>query len=182
MCLHKGLPINSTDDRLWLNHLHFSTQAFIMDITWWTIWQWTCFFLCRTISWFKKWQWRCHVSNTDLMLFDMFFISLSMFTKISFTVNNVYITIQAIGNTRLVNLHNTIQQKVFVFTQITFLWPIPVLLVFYSNIKCFRITNFWTPFNYIISYGIKRHTFIFPCTSLNFFFSFILLYLKIKFY
>ena len=61
---------------------------------------------------------------TDLMLFGMFFISLSMFMKISFiwaALHNVYIAIQTIDNTRLVNLHNIIRQKVVVFTQILFL-------------------------------------------------------------
>ena len=155
MYLHNGLPINNTDDRRWFNDLPFSTQAFIMDITWCTIRQWTCFFFCRTISWFKKWKWQCHASNTDLTLFGMFFTSLGMFTKTSFNwgaLYNVYIAIQAIGNTRLVNLHNITWQKVFFFTKI------PVPFVFYSNIKCFRITNFRTPMNYIISYGINRRT------------------------
>ena len=148
MYLHNGLPINNIDDRVRLNDLPFSTQEFIMDITWCTIRQLTFFFLC-------------HTSNTDLTPFGMFFISLSIFKEISFTwaaVHNIYIAIQAIGNTKLVNLHKIIRQKVFVFTQITFLSLILFPFVFYSNIKCFRITNFRTPFNYIISYGINRHT------------------------
>ena len=35
--VHNGLPINNTDDRLWLYDLPFSAQAIIMDITWCTI-------------------------------------------------------------------------------------------------------------------------------------------------
>ena len=97
-------------------------------------------------------------------------------------VHNVYIATETIGNTRLVNLHNIARQKVFVFIEITSCNQFQFHLFFTSISSVLESLTF--EHRSITSYLTESADtlFIVPCTSLNFFHLYYLLYLKIKFY
>ena len=116
----------------------------------------TSFFLTRTqLAESLRFLNHIYGSYVVLRVFHFFWACFRRFTFHELPRTMFIIQYKQQKNTKL---NNTVRQKVFVFSKITFCQSVPVPLVFYRFIKVFWNSKFWALLNYIASQVINRYS------------------------